>query len=173
MNLGFDVVDLGPADPPAVGAEAPEFTRPLVNDEYWEDVALSQLLEDGPVVLVFHTMDGDFPATYVWQAVRDRGWDEYDAEVVGLSVSTPYEHSRFLEEWDLEAFRLFSDPANGVAEAYGVDHDLDGMHGIAEPRPAVFVVDGDRTVRHAWVATDWPAFPPYAELEGAIESLEP
>ena len=90
MNLGFDVVELGPADAPPVGETAPDFTRPLVDDEYWEDVALSELTDDGPVVLVFHTMDGDFPATYIWQAVRDRGWDDYDAEVVGLSVATPF-----------------------------------------------------------------------------------
>ena len=170
MNLGFDVVELGPADAPPVGETAPDFTRPLVDDEYWEDVALSELTDDGPIVLVFHTMDGDFPATYIWQAIRDRGWDDYDAEVVGLSVSTPYEHSRFLEEWDI-AFRLFSDPQNGVAEAYGVVHDLDGMTGVAEPRPAVFVVDGDRTVREAWVSTEWPEFPPYDDLEAAIEAL--
>ena len=171
MNLGFDVVELGPADAPPVGETAPDFTRPLVNDEYWEDVALSELTDDGPVVLVFHTMDGDFPATYIWQAIRDRGWDDYDAEVVGLSVSTPYEHSRFLEEWDVGSFRLFSDPQNGVAEAYGVVHDLDGMTGVTEPRPAVFVVDGDRTVREAWVSTEWPEFPPYDDLETAIEAL--
>ncbi|PSQ15767.1 peroxiredoxin [Halobacteriales archaeon QS_7_69_60] len=170
MNLDFDVVELGPADAPPVGETAPDFTRPLVDDEYWEDVALSELTDDGPVVLVFHTMDGDFPATYIWQAIRDRGWDDYDAEVVGLSVSTPYEHSRFLEEWDI-AFRLFSDPQNGVAEAYGVVHDLDGMTGVAEPRPAVFVVDGDRTVREAWVSTEWPEFPPYDDLEASIEAL--
>ncbi|PSP80736.1 peroxiredoxin [Halobacteriales archaeon QS_4_69_225] len=170
MNLDFDVVELGPADAPPVGETAPDFTRPLVDDEYWEDVALSELTDDGPVVLVFHTMDGDFPATYIWQAIRDRGWDDYDAEVVGLSVSTPYEHSRFLEEWDI-AFRLFSDPQNGVAEAYGVVHDLDGMTGVAEPRPAVFVVDGDRTIREAWVSTEWPEFPPYDDLEAAIEAL--
>ena len=170
MNLEFDVVELGPADAPPVGETAPDFTRPLVDDEYWEDVALSELTDDGPVVLVFHTMDGDFPATYIWQAIRDRGWDDYDAEVVGLSVSTPYEHSRFLEEWDI-AFRLFSDPQNGVAEAYGVVHDLDGMTGVAEPRPAIFVVDGDRTIREAWVSTEWPEFPPYDDLEAAIEAL--
>jgi peroxiredoxin len=171
MNLGFDVVELGPADAPEVGETAPDFTRPLVDDEYWEDVALSDLTDDAPVVLVFHTMDGDFPATYIWQEIRDRGWDDYDAEIVGCSISTPYEHSRFLEEWDLEAFRLFSDPANGVAEAYGITHDLDGMTGIAEPRPAVFVLDGDRTIRASWVATEWPEFPPYGDLEDAIESL--
>lgn len=171
MNLEFDVVELGPADHPEAGEEAPDFTRPLVNDEYWEDVSLSELTEEGPVVLVFHTMDGDFPATYVWQEIDERGWDEYDATVVGLSISSPYEHSRFLEEWGLESFRLFSDPHNGVAEAYGVVHDLDGMAGVAEPRPSVFVIDGEREIRYAWVATEWPEFPPYDEVEAAIEEL--
>jgi peroxiredoxin len=171
MNLGFEVVDLGPADHPEIGETAPDFTRPLVNDEYWEDTALSELTAAGPVVLVFHTMDGDFPATYIWQEIRDRGWDEYDAEVVGLSISSPYEHSRFLEEWDMEAFELFSDPQNGVAERYGISHDLDGMAGLTEPRPAVFVIDSDRTIQNGWVATDWPEFPPYDDIEATIEEL--
>ena len=171
MNLEFDVVDLGPADHPEIGETAPDFTRPLVNDEYWEDASLSDLTDRGPVVLVFHPMDGDFPATYIWQEIRDRGWDEYDAEVVGLSVSSPYEHSRFLEEWGVEAFELFSDPQNDVANRYGIAHELDGMSGIEEPRPAVFVVDEDRTIRTGWVATEWPEFPPYDDIEAAIEEL--
>lgn len=171
MNLGFDVVDLGPADHPEIGEQAPDFTRPLVNDEYWEETALSDLTDDGPVVLVFHTMDGDFPATYIWQAIRDREWDDYDATVVGLSISTPYEHSRFLEEWDVEQFQLFSDPQNEVAERYGIAHDLDGMAGISEPRPAVFVIDEDRVIQSGWVSREWPEFPPYSDLEAAIEEL--
>ena len=171
MNLGFDVVDLGPADHPEIGEQAPDFTRPLVNDEYWEDASLSELTDEGPVVLVFHPMDGDFPATYIWQEIDDRDWDEYDAQIVGLSISSPYEHSRFLEEWDVEWARLFSDPSNEVAEAYGIAHDLDGMAGIAEPRPAVFVIDEDRIITSGWVATEWPEFPPYDELEDAIDDL--
>jgi len=171
MNLGFDVVELGRADHPEIGDEAPEFTRPLVNDEYWEDASLSDLTDEKPVVLVFHPMDGDFPATYIWQEIRDRGWDDYNAEIVGLSISSPYEHARFLEEWDLERFRLFSDPANGVAERYGIDHELDGMAGIEEPRPAVFVIDGNRTIYDGWVASEWPEFPPYDEIEASLEEL--
>jgi peroxiredoxin len=169
MNLEFDVVELGPADHPEIGEKAPDFTRPLVNDEYWEDVSLSALVDDGPVVLVFHPMDGDFPSTYIWREIRNRRWDEYDAEVVGLSISTPYEHARFLEEWDVEAFRLFSDPGNEVAERYGIVNDLDDMAGIEEPRPAVFVIDAERTIQTGWVATEWPAFPPYDAIEDAIE----
>ena len=171
MNLGFDVVELGSADHPEIGDEAPDFTRPLVNDEYWEDASLSELTDEKPVVLVFHPMDGDFPATYIWQEIRDRGWDDYNAELVGLSISSPYEHARFLEEWDLEAFRLFSDPANGVAERYGIAHELDGMTGIEEPRPAVFVIDENRTIYDGWVADEWPEFPPYDEIEASLEEL--
>ncbi len=171
MSRGFDVVELEVADHPGIGETAPDFTRPLVNDEYWEDTALSELTESVPVVLVFHPMDGDFPSTYIWQEIRDRGWDENGVEIVGLSISSPYEHARFLEEWGLEAFRLFSDPQNGVAERYGISHELDGMNGIEEPRPAVFVIDSDRTIRDRWVATEWPEFPPYDDIEAALEEL--
>ncbi|QGA81145.1 redoxin domain-containing protein [Halomicrobium sp. LC1Hm] len=170
MELDFDVVDLGPADHPEVGERAPDFTRPLVTDEYWSDVALSELVgrDDDPTVLVFHPMDGAFPATYVWKEVRKREWHT-DATVVGLSISTPYAHKRLLDERDLgEAYRLYSDPANGVAESYGIAHELDGMAGVSEPRPAVFVLDSDRTIEYAWVATEWPDFPDYDAVEAVI-----
>jgi peroxiredoxin len=170
MDLEFDVVDMGPADHVGEGEQAPDFTRPLVTDEYWEDTSLSELTAGGPVVLVFYPMDGAFPATYTWNELRDRGFAEYDASVVGLSVSTPYEHMTFIEERGV-AFRFFSDPANGVAEEYGVVNDLDGMEGITEPRPATFVIGEDRTVRYAWVAREWPAFPDYDELEEAVERV--
>ena len=56
-------------------------------------------------------------------------------------------------------------------DAVGLGDDLDGMNGISEPRPAVFVVDEDRTVRESWVSTEWPEFPPYDDLEDAIKRL--
>ena len=170
MELDLDVIDLGPADHPDVGEQAPEFTRPLVNDEYWSDVALSELVarDDGPTVLVFHPMDGAFPATYVWKEIRSRAWHE-DATVVGLSISTPYAHKQLIDERDLgEDYLLYSDPGNGVAEAYGIAHDADGMAGVSEPRPAVFVLDGDRTIEYVWVAQQWPDFPDYGDIEAVI-----
>jgi peroxiredoxin len=170
MGLPFDVVDLPEDDAVAEGEQAPDFERPLVNAEYWADAALSDLQDDAPVVLVFHTMDGDFPATYTWKEVREREWGE-DARVVGLSISTPYEHERFIDEWRLEGYELFSDPANGVAEQYGLVHDLDGMTGIEEARPAVYVLDEECVVRYAWVAETWPDFPDYDAVEGAIDDL--
>ena len=170
VELDFDVVELGPADHPEVGERAPDFTRPLVNDEYWEGRSLSDVCaeSDDPVVLIFHAMDGAFPATYLWNEVRDRAWHT-EATVVGLSISTPYAHTDLLDEREIEGdYELFSDPANGVAEAYGIDMALDGMEGIAEPRPAIFVLDDDRTVEYAWVGKEWPAFPDYDAVEAQL-----
>ena len=173
MELDFDVVDLGEPDHPEEGGAAPDFVRPLVNDEFWEDVALSELTADGPVVLVFHTMDGAFPSTYLWNELRDREFDGYDATVAGLSISTPYEHTEFIADRGLadRDFRFFSDPGNEVAQQYGIVNDLDGMAGIEEPRPAAFVIDADRTIRYAWAAREWPDFPDYDELQDAVEQV--
>ena len=168
-ELDFEVVELDETDHPAEGDEAPDFTRPLVDSEQWHDVALSELLDEGPVVLVFHSMDGAFPATYAWNEIRDRGWTD-EVTVVGCSISTTYEHKRLIAERGIDA-RLFSDPQNGVAEQYGIVNDLDGMAGVAEPRPAVFVIGDDRTIEYAWVASEWPDFPEYDDVEAAIGAL--
>ncbi len=171
MDLEFDVVDLPSAEPPAECDPAPDFTRPLVNEEYWEDVSLSEAVGDGHLLLVFYPMDGSFPATYIWQEVRDRGWDDLDGvDVVGVTASTPYSHEELLRELEVDV-RLYSDPANKVAEMYGVEHELDGMTGVSEPRPAVFLLDPDLTIEYTWVAGEWPEFPPYDELEDELERL--
>ncbi len=168
-DLGFEVVELRPCDHVAVGDEAPGFTRPLVYDEYWENVALSAVVEDGPVLLVFHPMDGAFPSTYIWKEIKQREWDDL-LQVRGVSISCPYSHKELLRERGLtdRDVALFSDPQNGVAESFGIEHALDGMAGIQEPRPAVFLVDSAQTIRYAWVADEWPAFPPYDTIEDEL-----
>ena len=167
--LGFDVVDLGPADHPGPGETAPAFTRPLVTDEFWEDQPLSALLDerDGPTIIVFTPMAGSFLAKYVWDELAARDWDERAGQIVGLTASTPYEIKRFVHDNDYP-FKIFADPSNEVAESYGIAHDLDGMTGISEPRVAFFALDADRTVESAWVATDWPEFPDYDDLEADL-----
>jgi peroxiredoxin len=172
MNIEFDITELPTADHLTAGDEAPDFTKPLVDADDWEDVSLSELLVEGPVVLVFHAMDGDFPATYTFQSIRDDGWDQWeDAAVVGISISTPYEHREFQREWTgFERFRFFSDPACEVGEAYGATHQLDGMS-ITEHRPATFVIDTDGVVQYAWVAEEYPAFPPYDEIAEVVSAL--
>jgi peroxiredoxin len=169
--VDFEVTELAPTDHVRTGETAPDFTRPLVNEGYWEDASLSELTDRGPVLLHFHPMDGDFVPVYVWQEIVERGWARsHDVTPVGVSISTPYEHKSFIREWDLP-FALFSDPANDVADRYGVVNDLDGMAGVEEPRPAIFLLADDRTVEYAWVASEWPEFPEYDDVEAAIEAL--
>lgn len=166
--VDFDVVELGETAHVDVGDQAPDFTRPLVNTEYWENRSLSELTDEGPVLLVFYTMDGAFPGTYIWNELRDRELGEH-VTVVGCSISDPYAHKQLIEERGMD-YRLFSDPSAEVAREYGIDHELDGMAGITEPRPAVFLLDEERTVEYAWVATEWPEFPDYDEVEDAVRS---
>jgi peroxiredoxin len=167
--VDFDVVELPETDHVDVGDVAPDFTRPLANEEYWEDVSLSDLTDEGPVCLVFHPMDGAFPSTYMWNEIRDREWGDH-LTVVGVSISTPYEHKTFIAERGMD-YRLFSDPANSVGREYGIPNPMDGMTGIEEPRPAVFLLDSSREVAYAWVASEWPDFPDYDAVEDAIETL--
>lgn len=167
--VDFEVTDLPETDHVDVGDEAPEFTRPLVGAEYWEDASLADLSAEGPLLLVFHPMDGAFPTTYVWNGLRDRGLPDR-ITTVGCSVSTPYEHRNLLSERGVDA-RLFSDPDASVGAAYGVDHDLDGMAGVTEHRLATYLIDGDRTVRYAWVAGQQPEFPEYDALVAAVDDL--
>ena len=48
MELDFEVVELPDSDHPTEGETAPDFTRPLVNEEYWEDASLSAVTAEGP-----------------------------------------------------------------------------------------------------------------------------
>jgi glutaredoxin-dependent peroxiredoxin len=161
--VDFDVVDLGPAEHVEAGETAPGFTRPLVTDEFWEDRSLSELAT-GRTILVFTPMIGSFVAKYVWDELDERGWLDGESRIVGVTASTPYEVSRFLDENGMRS-EVFADPANGVAESYGLAHDLDGMSGISEPRLAFLALDADLTVEDVWVAREWPEFPDYDDLE--------
>ncbi|WP_144799695.1 redoxin domain-containing protein [Halorubrum depositum] len=164
----FDVVSLPETDHVSEGDAAPDFTRPLVNEEYWGDRALDDVVS-GPTLLVFHPMDGAFQATYLYNTIDDHGWAD-DLDVLGLSISSPYAHKRLLAERG-EGVRIFSDPGAGVIEEYGVAHDIDGMTGITETRPAVFLLDADRTVEYAWVASEHPEFPDAEAIDDAIDRL--
>lgn len=156
---------LPPADHLEVGETAPSFARPLVTADYWEDVAVDDLL-DAPTVLLFYPMDGTGMASYAWIEIRERGLDP--DRLVGCSISTPYEHTTFVHDHRLP-YRLYSDPGNGVAEAFGVVHDHHGMS-IEGARPSAFLLDADRTIRWTWVATEWPELPPYDELERVLSA---
>jgi peroxiredoxin len=163
-GYSFPVTPLPPADPPAAGEPAPEFRLPLVTDEFWRDVSLSELVADRPTLLVFFPMDGTGYATYTWIELRERGVGGDEMGVAGVSVSTPYGHHAFIREHGLP-YPLFSDPGNVTGDRYGLTREHDGMANLEEPRPALLLVDCDQVVRYTWVAEEWPEFPDWDRLE--------
>jgi peroxiredoxin len=68
--------------------------------------------------------------------------------VLGVGTDSAYSHTRFADSEHI-GFPLSNDGDGRVREAYGVLADeLEGHRGVAAP--ALFVVDPDGLVQHAW-----------------------
>ncbi|MDX1748622.1 MAG: redoxin domain-containing protein [Halobacteriales archaeon] len=166
----FPVVELPETDHPGAGEAAPDFTRPLVTGSGWRDRSLYSLLEECPVVLFCFPMDGTGTARSSWVRIRERGWGDDGAAVIGISISTPHEHVWLLDRHDLP-YGMFSDPGAGVADLYGIPHDYGGMAGLTGHRPSFFVIDSSGRIRFAWVASRWPEPRPYDAVERALSTI--
>lgn len=109
----LDVVQFSASSHPVEGEVAPNFTRPLVTAESWADVSLSDLATDaGGVLLVFYPLNWGGKSMYWWKEIQRRGWDAADVEVIGVGISQPFDHQRFIESRDLP-YPLYSDPGTG------------------------------------------------------------
>jgi peroxiredoxin len=155
-----------------VGAEAPDFTAPLVShDGTTEEVRLSDLLVDQAVLLVFYTVDFSPDCIDEWCSFRDFDWfSETDSvRVVGISKSGTYLHEKFIDFLDVD-FPLFSDEDLDVAEQYGVKHRSFKL--FPRARRSCFLVDQDGTNRYRWLAEHWldPTrdVPPIEDVHDAI-----
>jgi peroxiredoxin len=163
----------GPAESGlAVGARAPDFTAPLVQPGGGtEDVALSTLLEEKPVLLSFYTVDFSPDCISEWCSFRDFEWfASGDAvQVVGVSKSGPHLHRGFIDLLDL-TFPLYADPNMAVGRAYDVSYRAFGL--FERPRRSCFLIDADRRIRYKWVSDHWldPTrdTPPIDELGAAV-----
>jgi peroxiredoxin len=137
------------ADPSSAlvaGARAPDFTLPSTEGE---KVSLRDF-GGRPVVLVFYPADwspvcGDQLALY--NEILPL-FDEYNAQVLGLSVDGLWCHKAFAENRNLR-FPLLADfePKGAVARAYGV---YDASSG--QSRRALFVIDAGGTIRWSYVS---------------------
>jgi peroxiredoxin len=159
--------------PLAVGDEAPDFTLPLVTPEGESDpVALSDLLEDGAVLLAFYTNDFSPDCITEWCSFRDYSWFAADErlKVVGISKSGVGTHRRFIDYLNLQ-FPLFSDGDLSVADAFGVSYRTFGL--VRRPRRSCFLIDTEGRIRYRWLA-EHPLdptrdVPNLEEVHGAIE----
>jgi mycoredoxin-dependent peroxiredoxin len=125
-----------------VGSEAPDFT---LRDENGEEFTLSSL-RGRNAVLVF------FPAAFSGICTKELhdlsdAADRYDAagaEVIGISIDSPFVQKAFKRDEDLKA-KLLSDfhPKGAVAQQYGAYIEQAGV-----ATRATFVIDKDGKIAH-------------------------
>ena len=121
------------------GSTAPEFTA---SDNDGNEVTLSSLLRNGPLILYFYPADFTPGCTKEACAIRDIHDDIVAAglRVVGVSPQDAESHERFREQHGLP-FRLLCDPDKSLVRLYGVD----GPMGFGVRR-ATYLIGQDRKI---------------------------
>lgn len=124
------------------GDKAPDFELP---DQTGATLRLSEMLNNGPVVLFFYPAAMTAGCTRESCHFRDLSTEfgALGAQRVGISRDDVSKQKKFDERNSL-GFPLLSDSDRRVAEAYGVKG---GMLGLSPVKRATFVIDRDQTVK--------------------------
>lgn len=115
-----------------------------------EPMSLLQVLEDGPVLLLFYLFDWSSTCTNELELLRDRK-AEFDAlglRPIGISCDSPWTHIAFASALDF-TFPLLSDWNREATRAFGIEHTFRGFDGVS--KRSAFLIDADGTVRDAWL----------------------
>ncbi|HEV2238929.1 MAG TPA: peroxiredoxin-like family protein [Ktedonobacterales bacterium] len=169
------------------GERAPDFTLP---DVFGNQVTLSELLKQGPVVVTFYR--GEWcpfcnlqlrAYQRILPQIRSLG-----ATLVAISPQTP-DHSLSTREKKELTFTVLSDVGNQVARAYrlvftleegirpvytAIGADLPTFDGDASwelPMPGTFLVAQDGTVRLSFVTEDYTRFMEPADLLDGLRAI--
>jgi peroxiredoxin len=151
----------------SVGAAAPDFT---LKDQSQKDVKLSDFQGKKKVVIIFYPLDWSPVCTNEHTClVNDmRRFDELEAQVLGVSVDSPWSHKAFAEKMGIK-YPLLADfqPRGAVGEKYGVFLADKGITGRA-----IAIVD--RSGKIAWFKNyDIPTLPDLQEVSDALAKVKP
>jgi peroxiredoxin len=156
---------------PTEGDEVPGFEALLADGETFRATTLSEATGDRGAVLVFFGFVFSAISDNWWRAYERKGWQEFDeVPVYGIGRDGPYGINAFLRGID-SPFSVFADVDGEIADAYDLLVERDGMAGTRTSRRAVFVLDDEGEVQHAWSTDEWIHPVPTEELEEQIESL--
>lgn len=148
------------------GDPAPAFALPLKPGE--APLRLGDYRGQKPVVLLFFPLAFSETCTKEMRLVAEDydSWRALDAEVVGISVDSPFVNQRFAEETGAP-FPILSDFNRTATDAYDVrDDDFYGLEGVS--KRAAFVVDRDGEIAYAWCSDDASDLPPFDEVREAV-----
>lgn len=147
-----------------VGAQAPNFK---LKDTELKEVSLSDF-KGKKVVLHFFPLAFTGVCTTQLCTMRDNFgyYDGLNAQVLGVSVDSPFTLAKFKEEQAYQ-FPLLSDFNKETAAAYGALYeDFLGLKGIA--KRSAFVIDEEGKVIYAEVLEDAGNLPDFAAINKVV-----
>ena len=124
-----------------------------------------------PVVLLFFPLAFSGVCTQEICTVADdySAWQDLGAEVLGISVDSPYVNLKFAEACNA-SFPILSDFNKEATVKFGVyREELNGLRGVSER--AVFVIDAKGIIRYVWVGDQPSVFPPLDEVKAAVQKI--
>lgn len=148
------------------GDRAPDFS--LRSNAGGGPIALSRYRGDKNVVLLFFPLAWTSVCTSEMCSIRDNyaRYGELDAEVLGISVDSPFALAAWAKEEGF-GFPLLSDFNREATRSYDVlQEDLMGLKGVA--RRAAFVVDKEGVVRYAEVCPTPAELPDFDKIQQAL-----
>lgn len=153
-----------------VGSKAPDFS--LLDTEK-KPRSLKEFLGK-KLVLAFYPGAFTGVCTKEMCSLRDSlsRFNEMNAQVVGVSVDSPFANKAFALQNNLQ-FPLLSDHTRSVSRQYaGVYEDFSGITGYAAAKRAVFILDKDGVVRYTWVTENPGVEPNYADVASALAPVK-
>lgn len=150
-----------------VGDSAPGFS---LKNSNMEDVSLGDFSGKN-VVLLFVPLafSGICTQEFCDVSAGINTYDELGAQVLGISVDTPFSLKAWAEKEGI-SIPLLSDFNKEVSAAYGAQFaDFLGFKGVA--KRSAFVVDGEGTIRYASVSDDPTVLPDFEAIKACLKSL--
>lgn len=152
-----------------VGDKAPDFALAFKPGE--APLRLSDYQGERKVVLLFFPLAYSSVCTRELRVVGEEydEWKKLDAEILAISVDSPYVNQHFAQECGVR-FPVLSDFNREAIQAYGVARDeLHGLKLVANR--AAFVVDREGRIAYAWMTDNPGEMPPFGEIREAVKRV--
>ncbi len=154
--------------PLPVGTPAPDFALPVKPKE--DPLLLADYLGEHIVVLMFFPLAFSSTCTEQMCTVAENysAWQDLDAEVIGISIDSPWTNQKFAGECGA-TFPIASDFNKEVAAAYDALFDeMLGMKGVT--RRVVYVIDREGMITYTWEGEHAGVMPDFEEIMAAVEA---
>ncbi len=156
--------------PLPIGTPAPDFTLPVKPNE--DPLLLADHVGERVVVLMFFPLAFSSTCTEQMCTVAENysAWEALDAEVIGISIDSPWTNEKFATECGA-TFPIASDFNKDVSAAYDALYDeIMGLRGVT--RRVVYVIDRSGTIVYAWEGEHAGIMPDFGDIMAAVEAAD-